>query len=129
MRMRESDQRETVVAVYDQDIEQKSMLPSNQRLNTMVKKFLDQQMRARNCEAMKGNWRYLSMEGKRKVYKGDACSFRHDESECGRFTRSTSPTPNPQTNNDGKGRQQSIWKKSPMTVQGLPQWKVYEPVV
>ena len=51
MRIRESDQLQTALALYDQDINQKNMTPSYQRLKTMTKKFLDQKMRARNFEA------------------------------------------------------------------------------
>ena len=34
--------------------------------------------------------------------KGDACSFRHDGNKRGTSTRSSSPAPEPQTQNDGK---------------------------
>ena len=51
MRIRESEQLKTALALYDQDINQKNMPPSYQRLKTMTKKFLDQKMRARNFEA------------------------------------------------------------------------------
>ena len=52
MRIRESDPLKTLLAIFEQDIEQKSnMPPSYQRLKIMVTKFLDQKMRARNFEA------------------------------------------------------------------------------
>ena len=40
-----------MLTLYDQDILQKEVPPSYQRLKTTVKKFLDQKMRARNFEA------------------------------------------------------------------------------
>ena len=49
--MRESDQLKTVLALYYIDILQKDMPPSYQRAKSMVKKFVDQIMRARNFEA------------------------------------------------------------------------------
>ena len=48
---RESDQLKTVLALYDLDILQKNLQPSCQRLQSMVKKFLDQKAKARNFEA------------------------------------------------------------------------------
>ena len=50
MRIRESDQLKTVVALYEQDIIQKNLPPSYERLRTMVRKFLDQMMGARKFE-------------------------------------------------------------------------------
>ena len=46
----------------------------------------------------------IAITGKQKgmCTKGDSCSFRHDESKRGKFTRSSSPTPKSPTNNDGK---------------------------
>ena len=51
MRIRKTVQLKTVLTLYEQDIEQNSMPPSYQKLKTMVKKFLDQKMRASNIEA------------------------------------------------------------------------------
>ena len=41
-------------------------------------------------------------EAKGQCTEGDACSFRHDDSERGKVTQSSSPAPRPQTQNDGK---------------------------
>ena len=78
--------------LYDQDILQKDMPPSYQRLKTTVKKFLDHNMRALNFEARnertmtktpvrsrsteksvsveRTQGGLLSVESKREVYKG-----------------------------------------------------------
>ena len=50
MRIRDSEQLKTVLALYDRDIEQKDILPSYQKLKTMAMKFLHQKMRNRNLE-------------------------------------------------------------------------------
>ena len=50
LRISESDQFKTVFALYEQDIVQKGIAPDYQRLKTMVKMFLGQKMRTRNCE-------------------------------------------------------------------------------
>ena len=46
-----SDQLRTVLAVCEQDIEQKKSQPSCQKLKAMVKRCIDQKIRARNFEA------------------------------------------------------------------------------
>ena len=91
--------------------------------------------RSVSVERKQGDCYHWRAEG--KGAKGDACSFRHDESRRGHFTRSSSPTPKSQTNNDAKKiferkvahRHQSIWKNASKTVQGIPQWKLYQPLV
>ena len=52
MRIHDSEQINTVLALYNQDIEKKDFLPSYQRLKTMTaKKFLDHKRRNQNFEA------------------------------------------------------------------------------
>ena len=51
MQIRESDHFKTVLALCEQDIEQKNTQPNYHKLKTTVKKFLDQKMRARPFEA------------------------------------------------------------------------------
>ena len=95
--IRESDQLKTVLALYDQDILQKVMPSSYQRLKTTVKKILDHNVRAVNFEARnertmtktpvksrsteksvsveKTQGRLLSVESKREVCKGRSLQF------------------------------------------------------
>ena len=49
--IRESDQLNTVLASKEREIEQHESQPSHQKLKTMVKKCVDQKIRARNVEA------------------------------------------------------------------------------
>ena len=53
MRIGESDQLETELAMDLQEIQQQNAQPSYQKLRTTVKRCLDQRMRARNFEARK----------------------------------------------------------------------------
>ena len=53
MRIGESDQLETEVAMDEQEIEQQNAQPSYQKLRTTVKRCLDQRKRAQNFEARK----------------------------------------------------------------------------
>ena len=90
----------------------------------MVKKFLDQKVRARNFEARndrpatgtpatsRSKGKSVSVtrkqgdccpwKAKGKGTEEDACSLRHDESKSGKLTRSSCATPKSQTHNDGK---------------------------
>ena len=119
----ESDQLKTVLAVHEREIEQYNSEPTYQKLNTMVKKCLDQKIRAQKIEArneriekgapakrQKGNlsaWKgskenAINGKTKGKCTKEDACSFRHDENKCGKSTSSSRPAPEPPTKSDGK---------------------------
>ena len=51
LRIRESDQIKNVLKLYDLEIHQKKSKPDDQRLNTMVKKSIDQKLRLRNFVA------------------------------------------------------------------------------
>ena len=48
MRVRDSVQLQTVLAMYEQEIDQNRAMPSNQRLQTMVRRRIDQTIRTRN---------------------------------------------------------------------------------
>ena len=50
-RIRESDQLNSVLAMYEQEFNQNLSKPSYQKLKTMVKRHLDHKMRTRNSEA------------------------------------------------------------------------------
>ena len=55
-----------------------------------------------SLSTMKGNKENaIGKKQKNRVLKGDACSFRHDESKRGKVTQSSSLAPRPQTQNDG----------------------------
>ena len=51
MKLHGSDQFPTVLAMYDQEIDQNLALPSYQRLKTMARRHTDQMMRTRNPNA------------------------------------------------------------------------------
>ena len=51
LRIRESDQLKTVLELYDMEIHQKTSVPNNQKLKTMVKSGTDQKLRLRNFDA------------------------------------------------------------------------------
>ena len=51
LRIRESDQRKTVVELYDMEIHQNISMPNYQKLKTMVKRSTDQKLRLRNFDA------------------------------------------------------------------------------
>ena len=50
MLMRVSDQLKTVLALYEREIERHNLQPNYQELKTMVKRCMDQKIRARNFE-------------------------------------------------------------------------------
>ena len=77
--MREPDQLKTVLALYDLDILQKDMPPSNQRLKSMVKKFLDQEKKARNFQAR--NERIVTGTPKKSRSKGKSVSVERKNRE------------------------------------------------
>ena len=99
------------------------MRPSYQKLKTMVNRQKDQKIRTRifqvrkerietgvSVEAQKG--KHVSFErksgechqwkAKGQCTNGDACSFRHDDSERGKVAQSSSLAPRPQTQSDRK---------------------------
>ena len=124
IRTRESDQLKTVLAPHAQEIEQHLSQPDNQKLKSIVKRCMDQKVRARNFEARnerietevlvktrKGklvtverkHGECCRLKAKEQCTKGNACSFRHDESKRGKVTQSSSPAPKPlKTQNDWK---------------------------
>ena len=83
-----------------------------QRLNTMVKRSIEQDIRNKNLDTRNGNyekrrgqesgdktactknsWRLLAMESQRQCSNGDTCSFRHDIKKRAKMTQ-LSPSPN-----------------------------------
>ena len=97
LRIRESDQFKTVLALYDMEIHQMVSDPNHQKLKTMVKKSKDQKLRLRNFDARHGRIEtgavvsrkgLICVEGgkgicyqwkeKGQCSQGDRCSFRHE---------------------------------------------------
>ena len=119
-RIRESDQLKTVLALYEQDIIQKDMPPSFQRLKTMMKTTLEQKkgarIKARNERTVtetpaksRSKGKSVSVRRKQgdcyqrkakgKCTKDDSCSFRHDCSKREQVHVLPVPLQKPQTNN------------------------------
>ena len=55
LRIRESEKLKTVLELYDLEIHQKQIGPDYQRLKTMVKRSIEQDLRNRNFGARNGN--------------------------------------------------------------------------
>ena len=50
MRIRVSDQLQTILAMYEQEIIENLSMPRYQKLKTMVKRLVDQKIRTRNFQ-------------------------------------------------------------------------------
>ena len=97
-RIRESEKHKTVLELYDLETHQKKLGPDYQRLKTMVKRSIEQEIRNKNFGIRNGNFdknAVVKNQGtKQRVQrilgdcwqwktngqcaKGDKCSFRHD---------------------------------------------------
>ena len=124
MRIRGSDQLKTRLTLYEQEFEQTNSQPNYQKLQTVVKRGMDQKIRERKLEARnervetgapvkaRSKGKPVSVEGKQgECYqwkaqgqrtKGNTSSFRHDENKFGKETQSSSLAPKTQTQIDGK---------------------------
>ena len=100
LRIRESAQLKTVLELYDMEIHQISV-PNCQKLQTMVKRSIDQKLRLRNFDARQGrietgvvikNREGISgVQGRKGICyqwkqkgqcsKGNQCSFRHESDD------------------------------------------------
>ena len=99
LRIRESEKLKTVLELYDLEIHEKKAGPGYHRLKTVVKRRVEQDLRNRNLGARNGNlernaevkdqgtkqrvqrirgdcWQW---EFNGQCFKGDNCSFRHDQ--------------------------------------------------
>ena len=56
LRVRESEKLKTVLELYDLEIHQKRLGPDYHRLNTMVKRSIEQDLRNKNFGTRKGNF-------------------------------------------------------------------------
>ena len=134
VRIRESEKLKTVLELYDLEIHQKKAGPDYHRLNTMVKRSIEQDLRNMNFGARnenyernavvtgdktawtKNSWRLLAMGSQRAVLyiKGDNCRFRHDVNKRAKMTQ---PNPSPssfmQQNERNASRTRSPRGKSP----------------
>ena len=113
LRIRESEKLKTVLELYNMEIHQKKAGPDDHRLQTMVKRSIEQNLRIKNFEARNGNYERNAVvknqgtkqRGQRTLgdcwqwkangqcSKGDNCSFRHDINKRGKVTPSN-PSPN-----------------------------------
>ena len=120
LRIRESDQLKTVLEFCDMEIHQKISTPNHQKLKTMVKRCIEQNLRSQNFEA--GDGRIASgilvknQREQRRVHKGqgecwqwkangqcskgDKSSFRRDEDKRAKFAPPPAPSPEPSTPQD-----------------------------
>ena len=134
LRIRESEKLKTVLELYDLETHQKKLGPDYQRLKTMVKRSIEQEIRNNNFGARNGNYEknavVKSQGTKQRVQrilgdcwqwetngqcvKGDNCSFRHDINKRGKVTPSN-PSPNSfmQQNERKSSRTRSPRGKSP----------------
>ena len=80
MRTHGSDQLKTVLTFFQQEIEQHNLQPSYQKLKTMVKRCMDQKIRARNFEAR--NERYETGVSAKSRCKGKLVSVDWKQGEC-----------------------------------------------
>ena len=96
LRRRESDQLKIVLELHDMEIHQKISMSNHQKLKTMVKRSVDQQLRLRNCNArnekietgavvtsrrglsvfQRGKGSCYQWKTKGQCSRGDQCTFR-----------------------------------------------------
>ena len=133
LRIRESEKLKTVLEVYDLEIHQKKIGPDNQRLKTMVKRSIDQDLRNKNFgpemkimretpwsrirepqlgqRILRDCWQW---ESNGQCSRGDNCSFRHDVNKRAKMTQSnTSPNSFMHQNERKVSRTRSRRGKSP----------------
>ena len=113
LRIRGSEKLKTVLELYDLETHQKKLGPDYQRLKTMVKRSIEQEIRNKNFGSRIGNFEKNAVvknqgtkqhvqrilgdcwhwETNGQCVKGDNCSFRHDMNKRGKVTPSN-PSPN-----------------------------------
>ena len=102
--IRESEKLKTVLELYDLETHQKKLGPDYDRLKTMVKRSIEQDIRTKNFGARNGNYERNAVvknqgtkqrvqrilgdcwqwETNGQCVKGDNCSFRHDTNKRGK---------------------------------------------
>ena len=134
LRIREPEKLKTVLELCDLEIHQKKSGPDYQRLKTMVKRSIEQDMRNKNFGARNGNYERNAVvknqgtkqrvqrilgdcwqgESNGHCSRGDNCSFRHDVNERGKMTQSnTFPNSFLQQNERKASRTRSPRGRSP----------------
>ena len=94
LRTRESEKLKTVLELYGLETHQKKLEPDYHRLNTMVKRSIEQQIRNKNFGARSGNFeKNAQWETNGQCVKGNNCSPRHDMNKRGKCSPSN-PSPN-----------------------------------
>ena len=108
LRIRESEKLKTVLELYDLETHQKKLGPDYHRLQAMVKRSIEQEIRNKNFGARSGNYERNAVvknqgtkqrvqrilgdcwqwETNGQCVKGDNCSFRHDTNKRGKVTPS-----------------------------------------
>ena len=127
LRIRESEKLKTVLELYNMEIYQKKVGPDYQRLKTMVKRSIEQNLRTKNFEARNGNYERNAVvknqgtkqreqrtlrdcwqwEANGQCSRGDNCSFRHD---INKRAKSTQPNPSPSSSTRQSERKTSRTK-------------------
>ena len=106
-KLQNSAQRQTVLALYDQETARNKGKPNYWQLKTALKLHIDKMMRTRNFRVrIDGDqWKAIG-----QCSKGDSCSFSHHRLVQGelyggerRKGRSSSPAPNSKAKTDGEG--------------------------
>ena len=121
--------------MYDHEIHQKISKTDYQRLNTKVKRSIDQKLRLRNFDAGyerietgavvtnhrgqrgvdRGPGECYQWKAKGQCSRGDSCSFRHDENKRAKSTPKSAPPSEPPIAKDGgsTSRRKSLRGRSP----------------
>ena len=106
LRIRESEKLKAVLELFDLEIHQKKLGPDYHRLQAMVKRSIEQDIRNKNFGARNGSYEKNAVVKKQgtkqrvqgilgdcwqwetigQCVKGDNCSFRHDMNKRGKFT-------------------------------------------
>ena len=134
LRIRESDQRKTVLELYDMEIHQKISKPNYQKLKTMVKRSIDQKLQLRNFAARnerietgavvtnrrgqrgveRGQGKCNQWKAKGQCSRGDKCIFWHDEDKRAKPTPKTAPPSEPPAQRGGSAsRKKNLRGRSP----------------
>ena len=129
LRIRESDKLKTVLELYDLETHQKKLGPDYQRLKTMVKRSIEQDIRNNNFGIRNGNFEKNAVvknqgtkqrvqrilgdcwqwETNGQCMKGDNCSFRHDINKRRKVTQ---PNPSP-SSSARQNERKSLRTRSP----------------
>ena len=153
LRIRESEKLKTALELYNMETHQKKIGPDNDRLKTMVKRSIEQEIRHKNFGSRNGNFEKNAVvknqgtkqrvqrilgdcwqwEANGQCVKGDNCSFRHDVNKRAKSTQQNpSPSSSTQQNVKNASRtrsprgKKSQWKSVSMAMQGLPQRNLHQ---